>query len=296
MKLTKGKISKLYNKKNQSLKRKNSKKSASFKTKTFRNKRNINLANKSLKRIYKGGASPKEMRDLESQLKNIEEKNAKLDDKMEAKNEEIQEPVSTEPVTPLIQNNNDEPGNVEAENVIPMPESLPSTSESLPSTSESLTPIKNESENFTLTPESVPSTTESVTPIPESLPTTSENVTPIPESAPSTSENVEPVPIIESTPTPSEVSTATSSATASEIPSINNDINAQVNQLIATVAEKTAKQIADDVALKIPSTNEGQQNGFNAVQEATEKMTTGGKYKTKRFRLTNRKKTRKHQA
>jgi len=293
MKLTKGKISKLYNKKNQSLKRKNSKKSASFKTKTFRNKRNINLANKSLKRIYKGGASPKEMRDLESQLKNIEEKNAKLDDKMEAKNEEIQEPVTTTaPVTPLIQNNNDEPGNVEAENVIPMPESLAPTTndaESVTPTSESLTPIKNESENFTLTPESVPTTLENVTPIPESLPTTqesipttSENVTPIPESAPSTSENVEPVPPIESTPTPSEV------------PTVNNDINAQVNQLIATVAEKTAKQIADDVALKIPSTNEGQQNGFNAVQEATEKMTTGGKYKTKRFRLTNRKKTRKH--
>ena len=269
MKLTKGKISKLYNKKNQSLKRKNYKKGTSFKTKTFRNKRNINLANKSLKRIYKGGTTPPEntqdIQKLEEQLANIEQENAKLEEKIEEKQEEIQEPVSTEPVTPLIQNNNDEQViNEAADNVTPVSESLaPVTNEA-----ESLAPITNEAESL------APITNEA------------ENVTPISESVPSTSESVEPVPIIESTPTPS--------ANTSEIPSINNDINAQVNQLIATVAEKTAKQIAEDVALKIPSTNEGQQNGFNAVQEATEKMTTGGKHKTRRFKLTNRRKTRKH--
>ena len=281
MKLTKGKISKLYNKKNQSLKRKNYKKGTSFKTKTFRNKRNINLANKSLKRIYKGGTTPpeentQEIQKLEEQLANIEQENAKLEEKIEEKKEETNEPASTAPINPLIQNNNDEQGiNEAADNVTPVSKSLaPVTNNE----AESLAPVTNEAES--LAP--ITNEAESLAPITNEA----ENVTPISESVPSTSESVEPVPIIESTPTPSD--------NTSEIPSINNDINAQVNQLIATVAEKTAKQIAEDVALKIPSTNEGQQNGFNAVQEATEKMTTGGKYKTKRFRLTNRKKTRKH--
>ena len=55
MKLTKGKISKLYNKKRQSLK-KHKKIKSSYKKRTFRNKRKVNLARKSLKKInYRGG-------------------------------------------------------------------------------------------------------------------------------------------------------------------------------------------------------------------------------------------------
>jgi len=58
MNLTKGKISKLYNKKRQSLK-KHKKVKSSYKKRTFRNKRNLNLARKSLKKIhykkYRGG-------------------------------------------------------------------------------------------------------------------------------------------------------------------------------------------------------------------------------------------------
>jgi hypothetical protein len=46
MKLTKGKISKLY-KKNRQTARKIKKRKGSLKSKTFRRKRNINLANKS---------------------------------------------------------------------------------------------------------------------------------------------------------------------------------------------------------------------------------------------------------
>ena len=52
MKLTKGKISKLYNKKKQSLKKKVNKRKTSNKNKTFRKKRNIHLARKSLKRFH----------------------------------------------------------------------------------------------------------------------------------------------------------------------------------------------------------------------------------------------------
>ena len=52
MKLTKGKISKLYNKKKQSLKKKVNKKKSSSRNKTFRKKRNIHLARKSLKNFH----------------------------------------------------------------------------------------------------------------------------------------------------------------------------------------------------------------------------------------------------
>ena len=52
MNLTKGKITKLYNKKRQTLKRKINKKKSSNKSKTFRRNRKINLARKSLKRFH----------------------------------------------------------------------------------------------------------------------------------------------------------------------------------------------------------------------------------------------------
>jgi hypothetical protein len=51
MKLTKGKISKLYNKKKQTMKRKVNKKKSSNKNRTFRRKQKVNLARKSLKRL-----------------------------------------------------------------------------------------------------------------------------------------------------------------------------------------------------------------------------------------------------
>ncbi len=54
MKLTKGKIRKLYNKKNQTFKKYKNKK-ASYERKTFRNKKSVNLARKTLKKVS-GGA------------------------------------------------------------------------------------------------------------------------------------------------------------------------------------------------------------------------------------------------
>ena len=53
MKLTKGKIRKLYNKRNQTLKKYRNKR-VSYERKTFRNKRSINLARKTLKKISGG--------------------------------------------------------------------------------------------------------------------------------------------------------------------------------------------------------------------------------------------------
>ena len=59
MKLTKGKLSKLYNKKKQSCKKKINKRKSSNRSKTFRKNKKTNLARKSLKRInYIGGEDP----------------------------------------------------------------------------------------------------------------------------------------------------------------------------------------------------------------------------------------------
>jgi len=58
MKLTKGKIRKLYNKRNQTLKKYKNKK-ASYERKTFRNKRSVNLARKTLKKISGGAEDEK---------------------------------------------------------------------------------------------------------------------------------------------------------------------------------------------------------------------------------------------
>ena len=52
MNLTKGKISKLYSKKKQSLKRNKNKRGHSSKSKTFRKNKRVNLARKSLKRLH----------------------------------------------------------------------------------------------------------------------------------------------------------------------------------------------------------------------------------------------------
>jgi hypothetical protein len=52
MNLTKGKISKLYSKKKQTLKRNKNKRGHSGRSKTFRKNRRVNLARKSLKRVH----------------------------------------------------------------------------------------------------------------------------------------------------------------------------------------------------------------------------------------------------
>lgn len=72
MKLTKGKISKLYNKKRQSFKRPKRKK-LSNKIRTFRNKKHLNLARKTLKHYKRVGGA---YHDTEVPKENIEPEQA----------------------------------------------------------------------------------------------------------------------------------------------------------------------------------------------------------------------------
>jgi len=96
MKLTKGKIAKLYNKKRQSLKRAKKGKPTSYKRKTFRNKKGFDLSRKTLKRHRyqrrRGGAIE------ENEPKVVSEENTPREDIENVK--PITEPEkSSEPIT-----------------------------------------------------------------------------------------------------------------------------------------------------------------------------------------------------
>ena len=76
MKLTKGKISKLYSKNKQSLRRKKNGKGKTGRNRTFRKTKGLNLANKSLKRFYnrRGGApdgAEEQQQEAEMKEKNL---------------------------------------------------------------------------------------------------------------------------------------------------------------------------------------------------------------------------------
>ena len=93
MKLTKGKILKLYGKKNQSIKKKcknkRNKKKSKRSRKTYKRKQYSRLEKKSLKRIYYGGNYDTVMREIEAKQKEIDE--LEDNDDPEAKNTLLEE-------------------------------------------------------------------------------------------------------------------------------------------------------------------------------------------------------------
>ena len=55
-----------------------------------------------------------------------------------------------------------------------------------------------------------------------------------------------------------------------------------------------SEKISDKVAANISSGTEGPQNGFRAVNAATEKMASSGGKKSRKFKVTKKNKTRYH--
>ena len=79
----------------------------------------------------------------------------------------------------------------------------------------------------------------------------------------------------------------TETPTSNELP---NDISKSLNDVVDYVSSKIADKIKNDINLSNNnSETSNMQNGFNAVNEATEQMTKGGK-KRKKFRLTKKRK------
>ena len=210
MNLTKGKISKLYSKKKQSLKRNKNKRGHSGKSKTFRKNRKVNLARKSLKRLHfkanKGGGLndgvgtvnkvelPKETSDNKPVDENIENSTSK------AEPSPFKFPPESSPVgdqTPPVVN----------ETLAPVNETpAPSVNEFSPPVNETPSPSVNE---FSPVVNETPSPSVDLTPAPidltpsPSVDVTPVNVTPAPiDLTPSPSVNVTPAPI-DLTPSPS---------------------------------------------------------------------------------------------
>jgi hypothetical protein len=105
MKLTKGKIMKLYSK-NKQTKKRNKKERHTTKTKTFRRTKPFDLSNRTLKRIPYGGAL------TDQQVSNVEQNDVKLEDALpnqeespivEPTNENV-EPEKQEPTPTMIEN------------------------------------------------------------------------------------------------------------------------------------------------------------------------------------------------
>ena len=226
MKLTKGKISKLYNRKKQTLrKKKPSKRKSSKKNRTFRRKRGVNLSTKTLKRIrykkHKGG-------------KNDEDKTV-----VEPNPTTVEEPV---------------PDGVEEEPV------APSTTEEEPALNGAEEPAPNEEEPaLNGAEEPVPNNVAEEEPV---VPNEEEST---PDAAASEEES-----------TPGVVS--------------RESLTNSIDNIITYMSDK----ISDKVAANISNGTEGPQNGFRAVNAATEKMASSGGKKSRKFKVTKKNKTRYH--
>lgn len=90
MNLTKGKITKLYSKKKQTLKKAKKKKSSPYKKRTFRNRKPVNLARGTLKKFKKGG-SDNETNDSKDEINGQPENEEHLGDTMQETNDDIEE-------------------------------------------------------------------------------------------------------------------------------------------------------------------------------------------------------------
>ena len=255
MKLTKGKITKLLNKKRQSKKNYKNKKVKTKNRRTFRKKRNINLSNKTLKNYrYKktlGG-------DIESNKK-IESTETETTQPVEPK--ELVQPVTsieTGDTTPIV---NEEP--IIAPQPPPPPPTPTTTEESLETND--TTPIVNEEPFVSTPPPPPPPTTEEVTL--ETNDTTpivnEESIIPPP-----------PLPPIEET--------------TQELP---EEVSKSINTVMEFVTSKIANKINIDIDNEKDMNNVSSiQDGFDALNETNKTFISspqnGGK--PKKFRLTKK--------
>ena len=304
MKLTKGKISKLYNKKKQSLKKVNKRNGSNkSKNKTFRRKRHINLARRSLKRIHyrkqRGGEEELPKDDLNKNTNEglfmPETIVTETRDTVVPETSETVVPETTDVVLP------------ETTTDVVVPETttdvvLPETTETvLPETSETV--VVPETTRDVVVPETttdvvVPETTTDVV-LPE---TTTDVVLP---------ETITDVVLPETTLVP-ETSTTDSPLAGTQAVSIENNVpidqqdivkdkvkdalNAVADYISDKVSENISKNVEDaQITKNTPEVNI--QNGFDSVNKAVETISsTGGskKRKTRKFRIQKPKKSKYH--
>ena len=315
MKLTKGKISKLYNKNKQTLKKKANKRKTSNKSKTFRRKQKINLARKTLKRFHykkqKGGEiiPPKEVTTKDdadvdivssenvatpiekSVVQPVEESVVSEAEPVESEAEPVVQPVVSE-AEPVVQ-----PVVSEAEPVV-----QPVVSEAEPVVSEA-EPVVSEAEHLVdeeppIVEKPLVSEAEPVVePMEEHLVSEAEPVVEKPMEEPLVNE-VEPVlndesPLagtdtvkvedIQNTPTfdldtgetPSTTTEPTSSLPMSE--QKTEELKAAIDTVIDYISNKVSENVSNKVAQNISSSSgENIQNGFDSINKTVETMASNG--------------------
>ena len=276
MKLTKGKLSKILNKKKQSHKKKNHKRK-SHKRNTFRNSKRINLANKTLKNFKIGGDPDEVSTNVDQIVPSVVEDDS--DNKETLVSEEIVTPAE-EIVTP-------------AEEIVTPAEEIVTPAEEIVTPAEEIvTPAE---EIVTPAEETVTQAEEIVTP-PEEIVTPGEEINQAQEladaEAAEATKKAQELADAEADSKVQEVATPVSE-TSTEIPSneiITDEVNKSINILADLVASKIAAKIQGN------SSSPDVQNGFKSVDNIANVLGSskgGSKYKTKRFRLTKKRKTRR---
>ena len=283
MKLTKGKISKLYSKKKQSLKKKVNKKRGSTRNKTFRKKRNIHLARKSLKRFHykkqRGGVKEGEG-EGEGDENISQESMPKVDEVSNSVPENLNQPTSEtvyqsniENADPLVNTS------MEPENTDPLINTSMEAENAEPLVNTSME-AENEDDEIPLSIKTLPITEPSDESNMEETDSTSMVTDNVEKPTDFTSSSLEQE--------PTEDLTTIESDTVPSKKELMNSLSNIVDYITDAVAEK--------VSQKIPTQpNDGQQDGFDSVNAAAEMMAKNGgkRRKTRKFKLTKKNKTKR---
>ena len=285
MKLTKGKISKLYNKKKQTLKRKVNKGKKSSRGKTFRRKQKMNLARKSLKRLrYKKQSGGKEdPKEVDNQMTGIEPVNVN-------KTESYLLPVESNPA--VVETPNVAPVVIDPVVIDPVTQESIATPDNELNTSQIMDAVVNPELNSSqmdtsqmMDPEVNPDVYDS------QIMDTDEN------------QDLNASQMMEAEPEVSETGIEPNMDTSSDVSSSDiaiKDDKEKLKEAIGTIVDYLAVKVADEVAEKeaISANQPVLQDGFQAVSNAAlnQAASVGGKKRRTRrhkFRLTKNKKTRK---
>ena len=308
MKLTKGKIRKLYNKRNQTLKKYKNKKT-SYEKKTFRNKKQLNLARKTLKRFAyekpRGGANEVAPKDKSKGFFSFLGRKAKPIDPTKSttlENAKPQAQVTEDIKTPAadiaITTTTDQPITTDTPvtpvTPVAVEPAITTTDQPITTDQPAITttdqPAITTTDQPAVTTDQPAVTTDQPTTdqpaVTESVSiTTDQPITDQPAITESVSTTTDQPPTTAVEPTVKE---DTKNIPSSEIPSseITNSLSKVTNYFANVIADKVSQNIS------AINTKDKLQDGFVSVNKAAEKMASSGgkKYKkTKRFRLTHNK-------
>jgi len=278
MKLTKGKISKLYNKKNQSFKKKINRKKGASKRKTFRKNKKYNLAKKTLKRFYskkRGGQGLNE--DPKLVVTPVTPTDAK----------EI-------PDNPFTTDVKEIPGNPFTTDA----KEIPVTGEDVTVTKVDVNALPDTSiatEGLTVPGSPPPPTFENSSFLQDEQ-KEQINISDPQQQISSEATSQDEGNIDRSLKSEEEISNSgiiSSQDNVSSVSEPNNKLTEALSTIVDVLSEKVEAEVANKVGYG--SSGKNVQDGFISVATAAENMSGGKKRKSRKFRLTNKGKSRKHQ-